>query len=148
MVDVSPKPETERLARAQAVVRLRAETRRRIDEGTVEKGDVLGVARLAGIMAAKRTHELIPLCHPLRLTSLEVALATADGATPDEGLVRVEATVRARDRTGVEMEALVAASTAALTVYDMVKGVDRWVTIEQVALLEKRGGKSGTLIRP
>lgn len=148
MVDVGAKAETDRLARARAVVRMRAETRRLIDQGQVKKGDVLGVARLAGIMAAKRTHELIPLCHPLRLTSVEVALSTRDAERPDEGLVEVEATVRAHDRTGVEMEALVAASTAALTVYDMVKAVDRWITVERVELLEKRGGKSGDQTRP
>lgn len=148
MVDVTPKAETERVARASARVRLRQETRRLIDQGGIAKGDVLGVARLAGIMAAKRTHELIPLCHPLRLTSVEVSLATADGDGPDDALVVVEATVRARDRTGVEMEALTAASVAALTVYDMVKAIDRWMTIERVALLEKSGGKSGDLRRP
>ncbi|MCO5164932.1 MAG: cyclic pyranopterin monophosphate synthase MoaC [Planctomycetes bacterium] len=147
MVDVTPKPETARLARARARLRLRADTRRLIDQGRVEKGDVLGVARLAGIMAAKRTHELIPLCHPLRLTSVDVALSTADGDRPDEALVHIEATVRAHDRTGVEMEALTAASVAALTVYDMVKAVDRWMTIERVELVEKTGGKSGALLR-
>lgn len=148
MVDVGAKAETDRVARARALVRMKAETRRLIDQGQVKKGDVLGVARLAGIMAAKRTHELIPLCHPLRLTSVEVALSTRDGDREGEGLVDVEATVRAHDRTGVEMEALVAASTAALTVYDMVKAVDRWMTVEKVELLEKRGGKSGDQARP
>ncbi|MBX3472504.1 MAG: cyclic pyranopterin monophosphate synthase MoaC [Planctomycetes bacterium] len=147
MVDVTPKAETPRLARARARLRLKAETRRLIDQGRVEKGDVLGVARLAGIMATKRTHELIPLCHPLRITSVDVALTTADAERPDEALVLVEATVQAHDRTGVEMEALTAASVAALTVYDMVKAVDRWMTIEQVELVEKRGGKSGALTR-
>jgi cyclic pyranopterin monophosphate synthase len=148
MVDVTPKHETERHARARARVRLRATTRALIDAGTVAKGDVLGVARLAGIMAAKKTHELIPLCHPLRVTSVEVSLRTADGERADEAVVEVEAVVRARDRTGVEMEALVAASTAALTVYDMCKAVDRWMTIEALELLEKSGGKSGDLARP
>ncbi len=148
MVDVTPKAETEREARARARVRMRAETRRLIDQGGVAKGDVLGVARLAGIMATKRTHELIPLCHPLRLTGVDVRLATADAERPDEGLVEVEAVVRARDRTGVEMEALTAASVAALTVYDMVKAVDRWMTIERLELLEKHGGKSGDQVRP
>lgn len=148
MVDVTPKAETERVARARARVRMRQFTRRLIDSGGVAKGDVLGVARLAGIMAAKRTHELIPLCHPLRVTSIEVSLATADAERAEDGLVIVEATVRAHDRTGVEMEALTAASVAALTVYDMCKAVDRWMTIEQVGLLEKSGGKSGDLRRP
>jgi cyclic pyranopterin monophosphate synthase len=143
MVDVTPKPETDRLARARARVRLLPATLDRIVAGQVAKGDVLAVARLAGITAAKRTQDLIPLCHPLRLTSVEVRLAPA----PPEH-VDVEATVRARDRTGVEMEALVAASVAALTVYDMCKAVDRWMTVEGVELVEKRGGKSGALLRP
>jgi cyclic pyranopterin phosphate synthase len=143
MVDVTPKAETARMARARARVRLREETRQLIEGGGVAKGDVLGIARLAGITAAKRTADLIPLCHPLRLTSVEVDL---DASQPEQ--VTVEATVRAHDRTGVEMEALVAASTAALTVYDMCKAVDRWMTIEGVELVEKRGGKSGDLLRP
>jgi cyclic pyranopterin phosphate synthase len=142
MVDVTPKPETARFARARAVVRLREDTRRLILEGKVEKGRVLEVARLAGIQATKRTAELIPLCHPLRITSVDVAL---DAGEP--GLVKIESLVRAFDRTGVEMEALVAASVAALTVYDMVKAVDRWVTIERVELVEKSGGKSGHVVR-
>lgn len=143
MVDVDAKPETSRVARARARVRMLPATLARIEAGTIQKGDVLGVARLAGIQAAKRTHDLIPLCHPLRITAVDVALA----AVPPD-LVTVEATVRARDRTGVEMEALVAASTAALTVYDMVKAIDRWMSIEAIELLEKRGGKSGDLVRP
>lgn len=143
MVDVSEKAETSRVARARARVRMEPATLELIERGEVAKGDVLGVARLAGIMAAKRTHELIPLCHPLRVTSVEVALTTEP---PHH--VAVEATVRARDRTGVEMEALVAASSAALTVYDMCKAVDRWMTIEAVELVEKRGGKSGDQLRP
>jgi cyclic pyranopterin phosphate synthase len=143
MVDVTPKPESARFARARALVRLKDETRRLIVAGKVEKGRVLDTAQLAGIQAAKRTAELIPLCHPLRLTSVDVTL---DAGEP--GLVKIESLVRAFDRTGVEMEALVAASVAALTVYDMVKAVDRWVTIERVELLEKSGGKSGHLVRP
>jgi cyclic pyranopterin phosphate synthase len=143
MVDVGAKPETARMARATARVRMKAETRALIDQGGVKKGDVLQVARLAGIMAAKRTHELIPLCHPLRVTSVEVDLRTTDGDRPGEAFVLVESTVRAHDRTGVEMEALVAASTAALTVYDMTKAADRWMSIERVELQEKHGGKSG-----
>ena len=117
---------------------MREETLRLINAGGVAKGDVLAIARLAGITAAKRTADLIPLCHPLRLTAVEVALRTQ---APGE--VHIESTVRAFDRTGVEMEALVAASTAALTVYDMCKAVDRWMTIDSVELLEKTGGKSG-----
>jgi cyclic pyranopterin phosphate synthase len=142
MVDVSKKPETDRMARARATVRLREETRQLILSGKVAKGDVLGVARLAGIQAAKRTHELIPLCHPLRLTSVDVSLHASE-----PGLVRIEATVRALDRTGVEMEALVAASVAALTVYDMVKAADKGMTITDVRLVKKTGGKSGTYRR-
>jgi cyclic pyranopterin monophosphate synthase len=143
MVDVTPKAETARVARARARVRMRPETLALIDTGGVAKGDVLAIARVAGITAAKRTADLIPLCHPLRLTSVEVALRTQ---APDE--VHIVSTVRAFDRTGVEMEALVAASTAALTVYDMCKAVDRWMTIDSVELLEKSGGKSGDLKRP
>lgn len=143
MVDVSAKAETERLARARARVRMATETWRVIKEGKTAKGDVLGVARVAGIMAAKRTSELIPLCHPLRLTNVEVALSAER-----EGLVEIEAVARAFDRTGVEMEALVAASTAALTVYDMAKSHDRWMSIERVELVEKSGGKSGHVTRP
>jgi len=142
MVDVSAKPETERLARARATVRMREETRQLILSGRVKKGDVLAVARLAGIQAAKKTPDLIPLCHPLRLTGVDVKVEASE-----PGLVRIESTVRAFDRTGVEMEALVAASVAALTVYDMVKSADRWVSIEGVELVEKSGGKSGHLVR-
>ena len=120
----------------------REETRARIREGRIAKGDVLQVARLAGIQAAKKTSELIPLCHPLRLTSVDLALSAEE-----PGQVTIEAVVRAFDRTGVEMEALVAASVAALTVYDMVKSADRWVTIERVELVEKSGGKSGHVVR-
>lgn len=143
MVDVGAKPITARLARARASVRMQPETLATIQRGEIGKGDVLGVARLAGIMASKRTHDLIPLCHPLHLDSVEVEVTPSP---PDR--VEIVATVRAHDRTGVEMEALVAASSAALTVYDMCKAVDRWMQIEQVALLEKRGGKSGDLVRP
>jgi cyclic pyranopterin phosphate synthase len=142
MVDVSAKPETAREARARAVVKMREETRALIRENRVAKGDVLQVARLAGIQAAKRTAELIPLCHPLRLTSVDVALTAEEPVQ-----VSIEAVVRAFDRTGVEMEALVAASVAALTVYDMVKSADRWLTIEKVELVEKSGGKSGHVVR-
>ena len=143
MVDVGQNPVTARLARARARVRMQPETLAKIQQGEVAKGDVLGVARLAGIMASKRTHELIPLCHPLRLDSVEVDLTALE---PDQ--VEVIATARAHDRTGVEMEALVAASAAALTVYDMCKAVDRWMSVEAVELIEKRGGKSGDVVRP
>ncbi len=138
MVEVGAKPETARVAIASGQVRVAAETARQIARGAIGKGDVLAVARLAGIQAAKRAHELIPLCHPLRLTGVDVDLELA-GTT-----VRITATVRAHDRTGVEMEALTAVSVAALTVYDMCKAIDRGITIEEIRLDEKSGGKSGT----
>ena len=144
MVDVSAKPVTDRVAVAQGVVRMTAETLRLITEGRAKKGDVLAVARLAGIMAAKRTADLIPLCHPLPVTKVAVDL-TPDPALPG---VRIEATVKTSGQTGIEMEALTAVSVAALTVYDMVKAVDRWMTIEAVRLEEKHGGKSGEWLRP
>lgn len=144
MVDVGAKDETERFARAEATVVMAPETLTIIADETAPKGDVIAAARLAGIMAAKRTHELIPLCHQLNLTQVAVEIE-ADASLPG---LRVVTEARLRGRTGVEMEALVAASVAALTVYDMCKAVDRWMTIREVRLLEKRGGKSGTLLRP
>jgi cyclic pyranopterin phosphate synthase len=140
MVDVSAKPETAREAVARAVVRMRPETLRAIRRGNAPKGDVLGVARTAGILAAKRTHDLIPLCHPLRLTRVDVRF---DGLRAGRQLT-IEARVRTVDKTGVEMEALTAAAVAALTVYDMVKAVERGVCITRVELVEKSGGKSGS----
>jgi cyclic pyranopterin monophosphate synthase len=137
MVDVGAKPETDRRARAQAVVRMSPATAALIADGDAPKGDVLGTARLAGIQAAKRTGELIPLAHPLPLTFVDVE-AEIDRA----GTVTLTAEARTTARTGVEMEALTACTVAALTVYDMVKGVERGVTIEQVSLLEKTGGKN------
>ena len=142
MVDVSDKPATQRLARASGRVRMAAATLALIRDRALAKGDVLEVARLAGIMAAKRTGELIPLCHPLPITSATVAF-TFESDT----LLRIEATVRVFGRTGVEMEALTAVSVAALTVYDMCKAVDRSLTIERVRLEEKSGGRSGTFRR-
>jgi len=139
MVDVSDKAETDRVAAAGARVVMRPETLERIRSGDVSKGDVLAVARLAGIMAAKRTAELIPLCHPLALTSVGVDLA----CVPERSAVEITATCRLRGRTGVEMEALTAASVAALTVYDMCKAVDRGMAITDVRLLRKSGGRSG-----
>ncbi len=139
MVDVSEKHETDRVAVAGARVVMRRETLERIRAGDVAKGDVLAVARLAGIMAAKRTAELIPLCHPLALTSVGVELA----CVPERSAVEITATCRLRGRTGVEMEALTAASVAALTVYDMCKAVDRGMVIADVRLLRKSGGRSG-----
>jgi cyclic pyranopterin phosphate synthase len=142
MVDTSAKPETLREARASARVRMAAATLRRIREGGLAKGDVLGVARLAGILAAKRTGELIPLCHPLPITS-----AAVDFTFPADDTLAIEATVRVFGRTGVEMEALTAVSVAALAVYDMCKSVDRVMTIERVRLEEKSGGRSGEFRR-
>ena len=144
MVDVAAKPETARVAIASAVVKMKRETLRLVERSTVArgargKGDVLAVARLAGIMAARRTAELIPLCHPVRLTSCDVDL-TVDRTLPG---VRIRATARAVDRTGVEMEALTAAATAALTIYDMVKAAERGGEIRAVRLEEKQGGRSG-----
>jgi cyclic pyranopterin monophosphate synthase len=144
MVDVGDKPETQREALAEAAVRMAPATLALIRDGVVPKGDVLATARLAGIMAAKRTHELIPLCHQLNLSAVQVDIE------PDEALpgLRVLARARLRGRTGVEMEALVAASVAALTVYDMCKAADRGMEVVAVRLLEKSGGRSGAWRRP
>ena len=142
MVDVSEKPMTVRVAKASGRVRMRPETVRLIQDRQVAKGDVLEVARLAGIMAAKRTADLIPLCHPLALEAVKIDLACCDDA-----FVEISAEVRITGRTGVEMEALVAVSAAALTVYDMCKSVDRGMTIEEIRLEEKSGGRSGDFQR-
>jgi len=142
MVDVSRKPETERRARAACSVRLGSDAAAAMREGTAGKGDVAAAARLAGIAAAKRTSDLIPLCHPLRTGAVRVDLAFEDETT-----LGVTAEVAGVDRTGFEMEALVAASTAALTVYDMLKAVDKGITITGLRLLEKSGGKSGPWTR-
>jgi len=139
MVDVSAKAETPREAVARATLKMKPATLRAIRRGNAPKGDVLGVARTAGILAAKRTSELIPLCHPLRLTRVDVRFD--DRGRPGE--LEVEARVRTVDKTGVEMEALTAVSVAALTVYDMVKALEKGVTISRVQLVEKTGGKSG-----
>jgi len=140
MVDVSAKPATHRTAVAAGCVVMNPETLALVRAGDAKKGDVLGTARLAGIMAAKRTHDLIPLCHPLLLTKVAVDVV------PDEALpgVRVTATVKVSGQTGVEMEALTAVSVACLTVYDMVKAVDRAMRIEGIHVVEKSGGASGT----
>src|SRR5512139_2327389 len=142
MVDVSEKPVTRREAIAEAHVRMQPSTRERIAAGVMPKGDVFAVARLAGIMAAKRTHELVPLCHPLPIGSIEVELS------PERAGVHIRSRVTVDGKTGVEMEALTAVSVAALTVYDMCKAVDRGMTIDGVALVEKRGGRSGVWVRP
>jgi cyclic pyranopterin phosphate synthase len=140
MVDVSLKAATQRVAIAEGKVIMRRSTLDIVRKGDAKKGDVLGAARIAGIMAAKKTHELIPLCHPLPVSNVEVNL------TPDKKLpgVIVRATVKVTGNTGVEMEALTAVTVACLTIYDMVKAVERDMRIEGVRLLEKRGGKSGT----
>src|SRR5437764_4619250 len=142
MVDTSAKPETQRFARASGLVRMAPATAALIRDRAIAKGDVLAIARLAGIMAAKRTGDLIPLCHPLPITS-----AAVDFSFPADDLLRIDATVRVFGRTGVEMEALTAVSVAALAVYDMCKAVDRVMTIERVRLEEKSGGRSGTFKR-
>jgi len=139
MVDVGAKAETEREAAAGGRVTMRPETLTLLRAGDLPKGDVLGTARVAGIMAAKRTAELIPLCHPLLLTKVAVEFAYDEAASA----VEITATVRCRGQTGVEMEALTAVSVAALTIYDMAKAVERGMTISDIRLLEKRGGKSG-----
>ena len=139
MVDVTEKPATDRTAVAEGSVVMRPETLALIREGDAKKGDVIGTARLAGIMAAKRTHELIPLCHPLLLSKVKVECAI-DDALPG---LRLTAEVRVQGPTGVEMEALTAVSVACLTVYDMVKAVDRGMRIEGIRLLAKDGGRSG-----
>ncbi len=140
MVDVSPKKETAREAAARIVLKMRPATLGAIRAGQMAKGDVLGVARTAGIMAAKRTPDLIPLCHPLRITGCDIVFALDSRRST----VTIEARVRTVDKTGVEMEALTAAAVAGLTVYDMVKAVDRGIVLSGLCLLEKSGGKSGT----
>jgi cyclic pyranopterin monophosphate synthase len=142
MVDTSAKPETLREARASGLIRLAPETVKLIRDRGMAKGDVLEVARLAGIMAAKRTGELIPLCHPLPISAVSV-----DFTFPSEETIHIASTVRIFGRTGVEMEALTAVSLAALTVYDMCKSVDRGMTIERIRLEAKSGGRSGTFQR-
>lgn len=137
MVEVGHKAETRREATAECYVRMEPNTVRALRDATLAKGDALGVARVAGILAAKRTPELIPLCHPLPITSVGVEFEVGDAG------VRVEATVRVTGKTGVEMEALTAAAVAGLTLIDMVKGVERGVSLESVQLLAKSGGKSG-----
>ena len=142
MVDVGGKEVTQRRAVARARVTMQEETAQALADGTVAKGDVLAVARVAGIQAAKRTSELIPLCHPLMLSSVQVDL------TPGPSWVDIEATAETVDRTGVEMEALTACSVAALTVYDMCKSRDRAMQVEALGLVEKSGGRSGDWHRP
>jgi cyclic pyranopterin phosphate synthase len=139
MVDVGSKPDTERIATARGAVIMQPETLQLIIEGNLKKGDVLTTAQLAGIMAAKRTGELIPLCHPLILSHIEVTCTP----NPEQSRVDIEATVRLRGKTGVEMEALTAVSVAGLTIYDMAKAVDRHMQITDVRVVRKAGGRSG-----
>jgi len=144
MVDITAKAETAREARARAILRMAAETLAAIKAGQIAKGDVLGVARVAGIMAAKRTAEIIPLCHPLRLTGIDIRFEFDDHGSA----IVIESRVRTVDKTGVEMEALTAAAVAGLTIYDMAKALDRGMVLSEVSLLEKAGGRSGRWARP
>lgn len=147
MVDVGAKPDTPREAIAAGEVHMRGETLRLIREGRMAKGDVLAVAQVAGILAAKQTPQIIPMCHTLLLTGVEIAFEL-DEPAPDHGRVQIRASVRTTGKTGAEMEALTAVSAAALTIYDMCKAVDRAMSIERVRLLRKSGGKSGVFERP
>jgi cyclic pyranopterin monophosphate synthase len=142
MVDVGAKADTERVAVAAGSVFMQPETLRLIQEGALKKGDVLTVARIAGIMAAKKTSELIPLCHPIPLTHLDLEMRLDD----DQSAVHITATARTIGKTGVEMEALTAVSVAALTIYDMAKAVDRAMRLSDIRLLEKRGGQRGDYV--
>ncbi|HEX2261903.1 MAG TPA: cyclic pyranopterin monophosphate synthase MoaC [Candidatus Binatia bacterium] len=143
MVDVSDKDITSRTAVARGTIHMRAETLALILDDKIEKGDVFSVARVAGIMAAKKTSELIPMCHPLNITSVEIDLTPAE----NPARVEIEASVRVSGKTGVEMEAMTAVSAAGLTIYDMCKAVDREMSIGEIRLVRKSGGKSGTFIR-
>jgi cyclic pyranopterin phosphate synthase len=143
MVDVSEKEVTSRIAVARGTVRMNAATLALIREGRVAKGDVFAVARVAGIMAAKKTSELIPMCHPLNISAVEIELAAED----EPPRVEIHASVRVSGKTGVEMEALTAVAAAGLTIYDMCKAVDREMTIGEIRLMEKSGGKSGAFVR-
>ncbi len=143
MIDVADKEVTERTARARAVIRLSEETLQRIQEGRIPKGDVLAVARVAGIQAAKDTARFLPLCHPIPLEGVEIDFAFH---TRPSG-IEIETSSRATWKTGVEMEALTAAAAAALTIYDMCKSIERGISIESIELLEKRGGRTGTWVR-
>ena len=143
MVDVSDKPETERVATAAGRIVMATETLARIEAGTIGKGDVLAVAQVAGIMAAKKTWEFIPMCHPLLLSGIDISFAVDRVATT----VEIRATVKTNGRTGVEMEALSAVAGAALTIYDMCKAIDRGMCVENIRLLRKSGGRSGIFTR-
>lgn len=144
MVDVNDKKDTERMAIAQGEVVMQPETLRLIQEGKISKGDVLAVAQVAGIMAAKQTSQVIPMCHPLMLTSVDLNFAIKE----NENKIIIRSKVKTMGKTGVEMEALTAVAAASLTIYDMCKAVDRGMAIESIYLLEKTGGKSGYFLRP
>ncbi|MDI9466457.1 MAG: cyclic pyranopterin monophosphate synthase MoaC [Syntrophomonadaceae bacterium] len=144
MVDVTGKEPSQRVAEARAIVRMQPETLLAIRSGGVKKGDVLAVAQVAGIMAAKQTSSLIPMCHPLMLTAVDISF-DLDQA---EDRIVIHSRVKTTGQTGVEMEAMTAAAVAALTLYDMAKAIDRWMVIEEVCLIEKSGGKSGHVKRP
>jgi cyclic pyranopterin phosphate synthase len=144
MVDVSQKQDTERTAIAQAVVKMQPDTLKAIKNGAIKKGDVLAVAQVAGIMGAKQTPHIVPMCHPLMLTGIDIKFALDE----DKSQILIQATVKTTGKTGVEMEAITAATVAAVTIYDMAKAVDRWMEIGEIKLLEKKGGKSGHVIRP
>jgi len=143
MVDVTAKTSTSRRAKARGIVKMNCQTLKLIEKGQIAKGNVLGIAKIAGIMAAKKTGEIIPLCHPLELTAIEVKLEI----DRKNSRIIIESEVKNVGKTGVEMEALTAVSIAALTVYDMCKAADKKITIEEIMLLEKSGGKSGAFIR-
>lgn len=143
MVDVSGKEDTERVAAARAVVQMQPATLELIKTGGIKKGDVLSAAQIAGIMAAKKTSELVPMCHPLMITSADIIFELDDR----NSRIIITATVKTSGKTGVEMEAITAASVAAITIYDMAKAVDRWMVIKDIMLLEKAGGKSGHVLR-
>lgn len=143
MVDVSAKDDSERVAIARAVISMQPETLDLIKSGGIKKGDVLGVAQVAGVMGAKQTSSLVPMCHPLMLTSVDLNFETDD----DNSCIIITSTVKTTGKTGVEMEAITGAAVAAITIYDMAKAVDRWMEISEVKLLEKWGGKSGHVKR-
>lgn len=144
MVDVTAKEDTERVAVARASVHMQAQTLKAIQEGAIKKGDVLAVAQVAGIMGAKETPHLIPMCHPLLLTGIDLAFQFEE----EKATLIIESSVKTTGKTGVEMEAITAVTVAALTVYDMCKAVDRWMSIGDIKLMYKSGGKSGTVYRP
>lgn len=144
MVDVSGKQDTERTAIAQAMIRMQPETLQTIKDGATKKGDVLAVAQVAGIMGAKQTSHIIPMCHPLMLTGIDLKFQLDE----ENSQIFIYGTVKTTGKTGVEMEAITAVTIAAVTIYDMAKAVDRWMEIGEIKLLEKQGGKSGHVIRP